>query len=49
MSMEYDSTEYLIERGKIKGKTWAMYKNTNKGKKSIEFSSPLYQNMHTNF
>ena len=25
------------------GKTWVMYKNTNKGMKSIENSSPPYQ------
>ena len=45
--MEFDSMKYLVLkwylRGKMIGKTWLMYKNMNKGKKSVVKSSPLYQ------
>ena len=30
-------------RGKIKGKTWVMYKDNNKSFTAIDNSSPLYQ------
>ena len=45
MSRAYDSTKYLVQKSyfrikfiweEIKGKTWVMYKNINKDKKSIE-------------
>ena len=45
--MEYDATKYLVRQrylsGKLIRKNLVIYKNMNKGKQSVENSSPLYQ------